>query len=78
MERKYGVEGNELLSFAQLIKSLISPLLKNLHLDIVPNINREIQRLHQMYVVTQVDKDSSGIAFVCKTVAHKLTKRFIY
>ena len=29
-------------------------------------------------MVTQVDKDNTGIAFVCKKVAHKLTKRFIY
>ena len=31
-----------------------------------------------MFAVTLVDKDSSGIAFVCKTIAHKLTKAFIY
>ena len=29
-------------------------------------------------MITQVDKDASGIAFVCKTIAHKLTKKFIY
>ena len=29
-------------------------------------------------MVTQVDKDNTGIAFVCKKVAHKLTRHFIY
>ena len=29
-------------------------------------------------IITQVDKDKSGIPFVCKKVAHALTKRFIY
>ena len=31
-----------------------------------------------MFVITQVDKDASGVAFVCKNIAHKLAKRFIY
>jgi hypothetical protein len=78
IERKYGVQDNELLSFTQLMKSLITPYLIDLQLDDVPNISQEIKRLHKMYAVTQVDKDSSGIAFVCKTIAHKLTKNFIY
>ena len=29
-------------------------------------------------IITQVDKDKSGIAFICKKVAYTLTKRFIY
>ena len=78
MERKYRALDSELLSFAQLLKALISPLLKDLVKDTILNISQELSRLHQMYVVTQVDKDASGIAFVCKTIAHKLTKRFIY
>ena len=78
MERKYGIQGNELLSYAQLMKALVTPLLNKIHTDDVVNIQPEIKRLHKMFAVTLVDKDSSGIAFVCKTIAHKLTKAFIY
>ena len=78
MGRKYGLKENELTSFGQLMKTLITPLLQKLHLDDISDIQQEMKRLHSMYAVTQVDKDSSGIAFVCKTIAHKLTKRFIY
>ena len=69
---------NELKSFAQILKSLIKPYLIDLPSDYVPNIKPELVRLHKKYVVTQVDKDATGIAFVCKNIAHKLTKNFIY
>ena len=49
--------------------------LKNVY--IIP-FREELTRLQQLFIITQVDKDSSGIAFVCKNIAHKLTKQFIY
>ena len=53
-------------------------MLKDLPKDHVPSFKSELTRLHEVLILTQVDKDSSGIAFVCKKVAHKLTKRFVY
>ena len=52
--------------------------MKNMASDKIPTYKTELANLQKMLVVTQVDKDSSGIAFVCKSIAHKLTKRFIY
>ena len=60
------------------MKTLIQPLLRNLPNDQVIPYKTELTQLQEMFIITQVDKDSSGIAFVCKVVAHKLTKQFIY
>ena len=46
--------------------------------DTLLRFNDELKLLWKKYIITQVDKDGSGIAFVCKKVAHKLAKRFIY
>ena len=60
------------------MKTLIQPLLKNLPNDKVIHYKAELSQLQEMFIITQVDKDSSGVAFVCKVVAHKLTKQFTY
>ena len=78
LDRKYRLKDNELKSFTQVLKCLITPCLIDLDRDYVPNIKPELIRLHKMYTVTQDDKDASSIAFVCKTITHKLTKNFIY
>ena len=75
VERKYGKTENELLSWCQLLKSILTPILELTSRDNVLQIRKQLKKLHKKYVVTQVDKDGNGIAFVCKKVAHKLTKR---
>ena len=60
------------------MKTLIQPRLKNLSQDVIIAYKTELEQLQEKFIITQVDKDSSGIAFVCKKVAHLLTKQFIY
>ena len=53
-------------------------MLERISQEKIYSIRQELTELQKKYVITQVDKDGNGIAFVCKKVAHKLTKRFIY
>ena len=78
LEKKYGPGGNELSSWSYAFQVHLAPFLKNLSTDYIIPFREELTRLQQLFIITQVDKDSSGIAFVCKNIAHKLTKRFIY
>ena len=78
LEKKYGSNDNELFTWCQMFKCLIAPLLENLKFDTVLPFRKKLSRAQQRFVITQVDKDSSGIAFACKKIAHKLAKRFIY
>ena len=48
MNRKYRLNENELQSFTQILKSLITPYLIDLDCDVVPNIKPELMRLHKM------------------------------
>ena len=61
-----------------MLKSLLKPLIETVINDKPTRIKAELKQLWKKYVITQVDKDGSGIAFVCKKVCHKLAKRFIY
>ena len=78
LERKYGSNDNELLTWCQIIKRLLIPVLHRLTQDKILPFRKELLRAQQMFFITQVDKDSSAIAFVCKKIVHKLAKRFIY
>ena len=78
LEHKYGKKENELLSWCQLLKSILTPLFELASHDKAFLLKKELAQLQKKYIITQVDKDSNGIAFICKKVAHKLTKRFIY
>ena len=48
MNHKYRLHENELQSFNQILKSLITPYLIDLDCDVVPNIKPELMRLHKM------------------------------
>ena len=77
MEKAH-LRDNELYSWRIAIKSLLNPLFVTATQDNHVSYKRELIELHKKYVITQVDKDGNGIAFVCKTVAHKLAKNFVY
>ena len=47
LERKYGSNDNELLTWCQMFKRLIEPLLVNLKHDNVPNFRSELSRAHK-------------------------------
>ena len=51
MNRKYGLKENQLKSFTQILKSLLTPYFRDLDSDVVPNIKAELIRLHKMYVI---------------------------
>ena len=78
LERKYGANDNELHSYCLLLKHLLKPLLTNLHQDPITNLKRELTQAHSRFMITLVDKDAAGIAFVCHQVAATLTRSFIY
>ena len=78
LDKKYGNNDNELLTWSQVLKTLLEPLITNLHSDEIIRYKTELKEAHSQFLITQVDKDNSGIAFVCKKVAKKLIKRFIY
>ena len=78
MERKHGLDRNELLSWSQVLKSILKPHIIDIQHDHTVDMRYELSKLHKKYCITLVDKDGSGIAFVCKKIAHKLTKHFIY
>ena len=78
LERKYGCNDQALLTWSTVLKSQLEPLLLKLPFDIIVPFKDDLKRAHEQMIITQVDKDKSGIAFICKKVAYALTKRFIY
>ena len=70
VEQKYGRREYKLLNWSQLLKSLLGTFGHKKIFSIKQETNPTPEE-------TQVNKDGNGIAFVCMTVAHKLTKRFI-
>ena len=61
-----------------MFKSLLQPAVALVHEDYTLELQPELENLQKMFTITLVDKNANGIAFVCKKIAHKLTKRFIY
>ena len=78
IERKFGANDNELYGYCLKLKHLLKPLLTNLHQDTITNQKQELTRAHSRFMITLVDKDAAGIAFVCHQVASTLTRYFIY
>ena len=56
LERKYGNNDYELLSWSQVLKSLLKPLIEIASNDKLLSFNAELKLLWKKYIITQVDK----------------------
>ena len=61
-----------------MLKSILNPIIEHIDKDKTICIGPELAMLQKKFVITQGDKNANGIAFVCKKIAHTLTKNFIY